>query len=208
MILYYAPTACSIAPHIALEEIGIAFEPRRIDLAAGEQRSDAFLQINPRGRVPAMIIDGQVVTEVPALLTYIANLKPDAGLVPGAGTLAQARCFEWLGFLSSTLHVTYAQFRRPERFLDESSPCSSELSEEGRTRTIALYREVEERLGEDWAAGSDYSIADIYLFPFYTWAWRLELDMKSECPKWTALFERTKARPAVQRAIEREGLQL
>ena len=208
MILYYAPTACSIAPHIALEEIGADFEPRRIDLASGEQRSEEYLKINPRGRVPAMIIAGEVVTEVPALLTYVANLKPEVALIPAAGTLAHARCFEWLGFLSSTVHVSYAQYRRPERFLEEGSACSTELSDEGRARTIALYREVEGRLGGEWASGDSYSIADMYLFPFYTWAWRLDLDMKSECPRWTALFERLRARPAVQRAIEREGLKL
>ena len=206
MILYYAPTACSIAPHIALEEIGVGFEPRRIDLASAEQRSAEYLKVNPRGRVPAMIINGQVVTEVPALLTYVANLEPESGLIPLAGTLAQARCFEWLGFLSSTLHVAYAQFRRPERFVAEASQCREELTEQGRLNTIALYREVEQRLAGQWAAGNDYSIADIYLFPFYTWAWRLDLDMKSECPRWTALFERVAARPAVQRVLEREGL--
>lgn len=208
MLLYYAPTACSMAPHIALEEAGVDFETRRIDLAVGEQNSPEYRRINPRGRVPAMIIAGETVTEVPALLTYIASLKPDAGLTPPAGTLAFARCFEWLGFLSSSLHVAYALFRRPERFPQESSACSDELSSQGRLNTIGFYREVEQCLGDGWAAGDLYSIADMYLFPFYTWAWRLDLDIKSECPRWTELFERTKQRPAVQRVIEWEGLQL
>lgn len=206
LILYYAPTACSIAPHIALEEVGAEFEPRRIDLAKGEQSSPEFLKLSPLGRVPAMIIDGQAVTELPALLTYVASLKPEAKLVPTAGSLAFARCFEWLGFLSSSLHVAYAQFRRPGRFLADGSACSDELSEQGRLNTIRIYREVERRLSRGWAAGDDYSIADINLFPFYTWAWRLEFDIRNECPKWTVLFERLKERPAVQRAIEREGI--
>lgn len=208
MILYYAPTACSIAPHIALEEIGVPFEARRIDLAAGEQTSEAFLRVNPLGRVPAMIIDGAAVTELPALLTYIANLKPDAGLIPSAGTLAFARCFEWLGFLSSSVHVAYAQFRRPGRFVREGFACLDALVEEGRINTIGLYQQVEQRLGSGWAAGDEYSIADMYLFPFYTWAWRLDLDMKADFPKWTALFDRVRQRPAVQRALEREELPL
>ena len=147
MILYYAPTACSIAPHIALEEIGVPFEARRIDLAKGEQTSLTFLRVNPLGRVPAMIINGAAVTELPALLTYIASLKPEAGLVPPAGTLAFARCFEWLGYLSSSLHVAYAQFRRPGRFVAEGSPAWDEVSDAGRLNTIAAYREVERRLG-------------------------------------------------------------
>jgi glutathione S-transferase len=204
MILYYSRTACSIAPHIALEEIGAEFEARHIDLAKGEHRSPDYLKVNPRGRVPAMVIHGEVVTEVPALLTYIAGLKPEAALIPPPGTLAHARCFEWLGFLSSTVHVTYAQFRRPERFIEPGSACAGEVSSEGLARTIALYEEVEERLRGPWAAGDAYSIADAYLFPFYTWAWRLELDMTARCPRWTDLFERTKKRPAVQRAMARE----
>lgn len=206
MILYYAPTACSIAPHIALEEVGVPFEARRIDLAKGEQTSADFLAVNPQARVPALVVDGQTVTEVPALLTFIASLKPEADLVPPPGTLAFARCFEWLGFLSSSLHVAYAQFRRPVRFVADGSPCSGEVSSEGRTRTIAAYREVERRLGEGWAAGDQYSIADINLFPFHSWAWRFDFDIKRECPKWTALLERLRLRPAVQRAIAREGL--
>jgi glutathione S-transferase len=206
LILYYAPTACSIAPHIALEEVGVPFEPRRIDLAKGEQASVEFLALSPLGRVPAMIIDGEAVTEVPALLTYVASLDTGVGLTPPPGTLAYARCFEWLGFLSSSLHVAYAQFRRPQRFLPETSPARDELTEQGRQNTIRLYREVERRLTGGWAAGDSYSIADINLFPFFTWAWRLEFDVRKECPKWAALFDRVKERPAAQRAIEREGI--
>ena len=206
MILYYAPTACSIAPHIALEEIGAKFEARRIDLAKSEQTSPEYLRINPMGRLPAMVIDGEVVTEVPALLTYIAGLKPEEGLIPAAGTLAHARCFEWLGFLSSSLHVAYAQFRRPVRFVHEGSPCWDEVSETGKEITIRYYREVERRLGDGWAAGDSYSIADIYLFPFHGWAWRFDFDIAAECPKWTALVTRMRERPAVQRAVTTEGL--
>jgi glutathione S-transferase len=206
LILYYAPTACSIAPHIALEEIGVPFEARRIDLAKGEQGSAEFLALSPLGRVPAMIIAGEPVTELPALLAYVASLKPEAHLTPPPGSLAYARCFEWLGFLSSSLHVAYAQFRRPQRFLAEGSKASAELTEQGRANTIGFYREVERRLTGGWAAGDSYSIADINLFPFFTWAWRLEFDVRQECPKWAALFDRVKERPAVQRAVEREGL--
>ena len=205
MILHYAPTACSLAAHIALEEAGVAFEPRRIDLAKGEQTSPDFLAVNPQGRVPALVVDGETVTELPALLTYIASLNPAAGLVPPSGTLAFARCFEWLGFLTSTLHVAYAQFRRPVRFVPDGSPASPIVAEAGRDNTIAAYREVERRLGDGWAAGDAYSIADINLVPFHGWAWRLDLDMAAECPKWTALVERIKQRPAVQRVMAREN---
>jgi glutathione S-transferase len=206
LILYYAPTACSIAPHIALEEVGVPFEPRRIDLAKGEQTSAEFIALSPLGRVPAMIIDGEAVTEVPALLTFVASLDTGVDLTPPPGTLAYARCFEWLGFLASSLHVAYAQFRRPQRFLPEGSPAWDELTAQGRENAIRFYREVERRLTGGWAAGDSYSIADINLFPFFTWAWRLEFDVRAECTKWAALFDRVKERPAAQRAIEREGI--
>jgi glutathione S-transferase len=207
MILYYAPNACSIAPHIALEETGVPFEPRQLNLATGDHISPEYLKVNPAGRVPVLVVGGRVVTEVPALLTYIASLKPELGLIPPPGTIEHARCFEWLGFLSSTLHVSYAQYRRPERFLEPGSPCAKELTERGKANTIGYYREVENRLVEnEWAAGEAYSIADIYLFPFFTWAWRLELDIAGECPKWAALFEPTKLRAAVRRTLEREGV--
>ena len=205
MILYYSPTACSTAPHIALEEIGVPFEARRVDLAKGEQTSPEYLAVNPQGRVPALVVDGRTVTELPALLTYIASLKPEAGLVPPPGTLAFARCFEWLGFLSSSLHVAYAQFRRPGRFVAEGSPAWDQVSDAGRLNTIAAFREVERRLGGGWAAGDAYSIADINLFPFPGWAWRFDFDMAAECPRWTALVERMKERPAVQRVMARES---
>ena len=146
------------------------------------------------------------MTEVPALLTYIADLGGESALTPPPGTLAFARCFEWLGFLSSSLHVAYAQFRRPQRFLAKGSKGWGDLIEQGRANTIRFYREVERRLSDGWAAGDSYSIADINLFPFFTWAWRVDFDIRQECPKWAALFDRMKERSAVQRAVEREGI--
>lgn len=206
LILYYAPTACSIAPHIALEEAEVEFEPRPIDLASGAQSSPEFLALSPLGRVPTMIIDGEAVTELPALLTFVASLRPEAGLIPPPGTLAYARCFEWLGFLARSVHVAYAQVRRPQSFLAEGSAGWDKFSEQGRPNTIRFFREVERRLSDEWASGGAYSIADINLFPFFTWAWPPEFDVRQQCPKWAALFDRLKERPAVQRAMEREGI--
>jgi glutathione S-transferase len=208
MILYYAPGACSLAPHIALEEAGVPFETARIDLTKSEQLSEDYRSLNPRGRVPILVLDHQVVTEVPALLTFVAGLNPDAQLIPPAGTLAHARCFEWLGFLSSTVHVAYAQFRRPERFVPADSPHAEPVSGHGRDICIALWKEIDQRLaGGKWAAGDIYSIADPYLLPFYTWKWRLDLEA-SDLPNWSAWVERIKERPAVQRALATEGWSL
>jgi len=206
MILYYSPGACSLGPHIALEEAGVSFETARIDLTKSEQMSEDYRALNPRGRVPILVMnEDQVITEVPALLTFIAGLNPEAQLVPPVGTLAHARCFEWLGFLSSTVHVAYAQFRRPERFVPADSPHAEPVSDHGKDICIALWKEIDERLGGRWAAGDSYSIADPYLLPFYTWKWRLDLDA-ADLPHWTAWVERMKERPAVQRALATEGV--
>ncbi|MCL6729382.1 glutathione S-transferase family protein [Sphingomonas hankyongi] len=205
MVFYYARNACSIAPHIALEEVGAEFEARCVDLTAGEQLSPGFLAVNPAGRVPALVMEERTVTEVPALLTYIASLKTGAGLIPAVSSIEHARCFEWLAFLSSSVHVAYAQFRRPHRFVSQDFACVHALVEQGRRNTIALYREVERRLGDEWAAGNAYSIADMYLVPFHGWSWRLDFDIEAECPKWSAIVERVLDRDAVRRVLAREN---
>ena len=205
--LYYSPIACSLAPHILLEELGLPFEPVRVSIPDGEHQRPEYLAVNPRGRVPALEVDGEIVTEVPTLLAFLASLRPEAGLVPQPGTLAFARCFEWLAFLSSSLHIAYAQFRRPERFLPPGAPAEP-FSEHGRELTKALYLEIEQRLTGPWAVGEQYSIADPYLLPFYLWDVRVDLDVATHCPRWTAWKARVAERPAVQRAAQREGIEV
>lgn len=205
--LYYSPIACSLAPHIVLEELGLPFEPVRVSIADGEHQRPDYLAVNPRGRVPALAVDGEIVTEVPALLAYLASLRPEAGLVPPPGTLEFARCFEWLAFLSSSLHIAFAQFRRPERFLPPGAPAEA-FSEHGREQTRQLYLEIDRRLAGPWAVGERYSLADPYLLPFYLWDVRVGLDVARACPRWTAWKGRMAERPAVQRAAQREGIEI
>jgi len=206
--LYYSPIACSLAVHISLEEAGQPFVAHRIVLNEGQHLEPAYRAINPRARVPALRIDGTVVTEVPALLNYVSSLNPAAGLVPPPGTLQFARCFEWLAFLSSSVHVAYAQFRRPERFAPPDFACTDALVEQGRLNTRALFLEIDGRLESPWALGEQYSVADAYLFPFYLWGERVGLGMERDCPHWTRWKDRMLERPAVSRALEREGLQV
>lgn len=184
------------------------FEARRVSIADGEHRTAEYRAINPRQRVPALMVDGTLVTEVPALLGYIASLRPQAKLLPPPGTLEYARCLELVAFLSSSLHVAYAQFRRPERFLPQAFSDAQEFVEQGRLNSVRFYREIEDRLGSGWALGEQYTVADAYLFPFYLWGPRLGLDMATDCPRWTAWKEQMLLRPAVLRAAAREGLRL
>ena len=119
--LYYSPRACSLAPHIVLEELGIPYELKQVNFSAGEQLTPEYLKINPRARVPALETEGEVLTEVGAILTYLADRHPEHGLVPEPGTLLRGRCHEWLSFLGSSVHIGYAQLWRPERFTDDAA---------------------------------------------------------------------------------------
>lgn len=207
--LFYSNGACSLAPHIVLEETGIRFEPVRVDMASGQQRSPEFLRINPKGRVPALAVDDWVLTENPAILQFIARSHPDSGLWPE--TLPdQARVAEWLAWIASTVHVAYAHVRRAERYAD-SEPALAEVRAKGLLTCRDLWRAIDTRLGEGpWAIGERYSVADAYLLVFWTWGRGsvLQFDMACDVPHWTAHALRMAERPAVQRAFRREGLTL
>lgn len=206
--LYYAPGASSLAAHVVAEEIGLPFEPVRVDLKGGEQRGPAFLALSPKGRVPVLEHDGFVLTECPAILRHLAGLSPEAGLWPGSRA-DEARCLEWLFWGASTLHVAYAHIRRPERYAHDEA-ARAEVVARGFDACRALWPQVEARLaaGGEWAAGASPSVADAYLLVFWNWgrAEALRYDMAAEFPCWTALMRRLAERPAVRRALAREGI--
>lgn len=208
--LFYAPGACSLAPHIALEETGAAFEPVRLALANNEQRSPAYLAINPKGRVPAIADGDAVITENPAVLRYIARRFPAAALWPDDDPVLDARCLEWCAWMASTIHVAYAHIRRVERYADEAA-ARAEVARKGHETTRQLWTDIEARLaGRQWALGTRYSVADPYLLVFWTWGRGpvLGYDMARDFPNWTAHARRMAGRPAVQRAFAREDLVL
>ncbi|HQW39046.1 MAG TPA: glutathione S-transferase, partial [Usitatibacteraceae bacterium] len=117
LTLYYAPGACSLAPHIVLEELGIAYEAVRISTAEGQQRSPEYLRINPRGRVPALEVDGKVLVENVAILSFLGGGFPDRGLWPRA-TWDQAQALSMMAWLADTVHPAYAHLFRPERYVE------------------------------------------------------------------------------------------
>jgi glutathione S-transferase len=206
LTLYYSPGACSLAPHVALEEAGVPYEIRLVSIAEGSHKSAAYRAINPRERVPTMIIEGTAVTEVPALLAHVASLRPELTLMPRPGSLEHARCFELMAFLSSSLHIAYAQLWRPERFLTGHPDLQELPSGFGREAIQTLNHEIDSRVAGPWALGEHYTIADCYLLPFYRWGARIGLPMADACPRWTRWCSQMVTRPAVQRAIEREGV--
>jgi glutathione S-transferase len=159
-------------------------------------------------RVPALDIAGTIVTEVPALLYYIASLGPEKNLVPASGSISLAKCAEFIAFLSSSVHVSYAQFRRPERFLPAEFPQAAAVIEQGRRNTIGYYKEIETLLPpEGWVLGSQYSIVDAYLLPFFLWGPRLGLSMSRDFPRWSRLVCQLLERPPVNKAVQREQIE-
>ena len=207
--LHHSPGACSLAAHLALEEAGATYEAVRVNFAENQQRSPAYLAINPKGRVPALVDGDWVLTEVPAILRYVARSHPAAGLWP-EDVRDDARCAEWLAWCSSTVHVSYAHVRRAERYA-ESAAGKAEVEEKGRATCRDVWAQVDARLaGRVWAAGDKLSVADLYLLVLWMWGRGppLGFDMATANPNWTALARRLAERPAVRRVFEKEGLRL
>jgi glutathione S-transferase len=205
--LYYGAGACSMAPHIVLNEIGVEYEPHKLNLAEKAQYAAEYLAVNPKGRVPALLIDGFVLTEVPALLTYLGQRFPQANLLPAGGE-AMGRCLEWLAYCSSTVHPAYAHLRRPERYLDDVA-MHPPLQAKGEQNFIDSIGYINGKLeGKQYAAGGVYSVADAYLLVFFGWANGLKkFDMAKTYPHYSAWARRVLQRPAVQKVIALEGTQ-
>lgn len=209
LTFFYSPGACSLASHIAIEESGLPFEPRRIDFSKAEQHAPDFLKINPKARVPALVDDGFVVTENPAILRYIARRAPEAGLWP-QDLKAEARCAEWCAWGSSGIHVAYAHTRRPERYAT-SEAARADVVETGKGASRAAWEQAEAKiaaLGTPWLAGDEYSVADGYALVFWLWGrgQNLGYDMPRDFPAWTAHARRVGERAAVRRALAREEI--
>jgi glutathione S-transferase len=204
--LYYSPGSCSLAPHIALNEIGQPFELRKFATAERANYSAEYLAINPKGRIPALLIDGFVLTEAPAILAYIGRRFPGAGLYPPGPSEAEARCLELLAWSSNTVHVAYAQVLRPERFVlrEESYP---PVKESGQTNYGRCLTDIDTRLQRsDYAVGHQFTVVDPFWLVFYRWGVRAGYDMRARFPAYTAYTERLCSRPSVQRALEIEGI--
>lgn len=184
LTLYFSPGASSMAPHIALHEVGVPFESRLISLAAKENRAPGYLAINPEGKVPTLLIDGRPLTEVAGILFYLARRFPEAGLLPVGDIEAEAQVVSWMSFIASTIHPARRQ---------------------GVERSREVFAIAEQRLGRrEWVLPS-YSIADIHLFRLY---WRFANSAHPaprEFPGLAAHYDRMMARPAVRRTIEIES---
>ena len=184
LTFYFCPGSSSMAPHIALHEIGAPFEGIPVSLAKKETRAPAFLAVNPEGKVPTLLIDGRRLTEVAGILFYLAKCFPEAKLLPTGDVEAEAQAVSWMSFIAATVHPARS------RGLDYAT---------------GIYKLADQRLGNrEWAIGP-YSIADIHLFRLF---WRFTNSLKPSpgtYPSLEAHYARMMARAAVQRTIAVES---
>ncbi|WGL15407.1 glutathione transferase GstA [Microbulbifer bruguierae] len=198
MKLYYAPGACSLSPHIVACEAGIDLELCRVNLKTKETETGGdYTEINPKGYVPALQLEGgEVLTEGPAIVQFLAEQMPTAKLAPEYGTLAHYRVLEWLNFISTEIHKSFVPL-----FWDGSG----DEKEKARKQVSRCFQFVEDRMASDYLTGDDFCIADAYLFTVYSWCDNAGVDTGG-WPKLKAFAERMAARPGVQKAMQDEGL--
>jgi glutathione S-transferase len=203
LTLYYAPGACSMAAHIVLEESGEKFEARRLDLAKGEQRSEAYLKIHPQGRVPALLLDGgEPVTENTAILPYLGKRY---GLWP-KDPLGETRALSTIGFYAASVHPAHSHIGRPERYATDKS-MHPHLQEVGRKAFFDYLQQIDASLANRQWIGEQYSVLDPYALVFYAWGLKRELPV-GQLKNYAALRDRMVQRPAVQRVLEKEKVKI
>lgn len=199
MKLYYSPGACSLSPHIALHEAGLSHDLVKVDLRAKTLADGSdFTKINPKGQVPALALDnGEVLTEGPAVVQWIADHASGKGLAPANGTPERYRLQEWLNFVSTDLHKSFGPLFNPS-MPDEAKTIF-------RNMIMAKLKLVDQALaGKDYLMGKSFTVVDGYLFTILTWAEKMKFDL-SGLPNVTAFKARVAARPAVQAALQAEA---
>ncbi|OWW21111.1 glutathione transferase GstA [Noviherbaspirillum denitrificans] len=200
MKLYYSTGACSLSPHIVLREAGFPFELERVNLASKKTAADEdYLAVNPKGYVPALKLDsGDVLTEGPAIVQYLADKAPEKQLAPAAGTMERYRLVEWLNFISTELHKQFSPLFKPNTPEETKEAARNTIS----TRLNIVDKQLQ---GRDYLTGNQFSVADAYLFTVLNWARPMKFDL-GQWPAVETYMQRVAARPAVQEAMKAEGL--
>ena len=200
MKLYYSPGACSLAPHIVAREAGLSLDLEKVDLANRTTVSGrSYLEVNPKGYVPALEVqDGTVMTEVSALIQYLADQDPQAGLIPAAGTPERYKVLEWIGFISTEIHKGFGPLWNP------TTPDA--VKQATKEKLFQRFAYLDQQLdGRTYLTGERFTVADAYLFVVVNWTNFHGLSL-GDYPNLAAFMERVAARPKVQEALQAEGL--
>jgi glutathione S-transferase len=200
MKLHYFPGACSLSPHIVLLEAGLPFTMVKVDVKTKKTEGGGdYLAINSKGSVPALQLDdGRVLTEGPAVVQYLADLKPESGLAPRAGTFERYQLMEILNYLTSEVHKTFSPLFNPAS--------SAEVKEAGLTNLAKRFDWLSGFLGKKpFLLGNTFTVADAYLFTMLNWTHFVKMDL-GKWPVLAAYHARVAQRPKVQEAMKAEGL--
>ncbi len=202
---YHAPGACSLAPHILLHMAGLSFTPKRVALFEGEHLTEDFARINPKRRVPVLVLDGETITEVPAIATAISELAPERAFM-GRTRLERARVHEWMNWLSGTLHgQAFAGLWRPQRFSDDET-ILEQIQAKGRKTISECFDFIEERIQTPFALGDAFTAADAFLLVFYRWGNGVGFDMAADYPNYARLARNIAALDAAKAAADAEEI--
>ena len=200
MKLYYAPGACSLSPHIVLLETGLPFTVEKTNLKSKKtEKGIDYLTINPKGSVPALQLDdGQILTEGPAIVQYLADQKPELGLAPRAGTLERYRLMETLNYISSELHKNFSPLFNPSASADWKKAAVDNLEHR--------FDWLSGQMGDKaFVMGDKFTVADAYLFTVLGWCGKVGIEL-GKWPALAAYVARVSHRPKVQEALKAEGL--
>lgn len=206
LTLFTSPRACSGACHIALEESGLDYDIELVKIREGRHQTEEYLRINPWGKIPALRIDDEVLTEAQAILSYIGDTSAN-NLLPRNDALARARAHEWMNFLTATVHIAFRPLFKPQYLIGDES-LYPKLREVGIPNLKNTLLEVDRRLeNRDWALGDSYSVVDPYLLVFWIWSQRDDVvPHVADMPNWRAHAERMFNRPATWRCLNIEGV--
>jgi glutathione S-transferase len=200
MQLYYSPGACSLAPHIVLRELGLPVELKKVDIPKRQTEGGGdYLKINGKGYVPALRLeDGSILTEVPVILQYIVDQKPESKLAPKAGTMERYHLQEWLNFITSEVHKSFSPLFIKTAAAEWKAAMIARLSD----RFTWLSSQLE---GKSYLMGEQFTAADAYLFTVLSWSYFVGLAI-APWPVLTRYIERVRNRPKTQEAMKAEGL--
>jgi glutathione S-transferase len=200
MKLYYAPGACSLSPHIVARELGLPIQLQKVNTKDKSMEGGGdFWKVNPRGYVPVLELDnGEKLTEGPAIVQYLADQKPDAGLAPKNGTMERYRVQEWLNFLTSEVHKQFTPLFKP------NTP--EEYKKIAKENLAGRFDWLDQQLaGKDYLTGKQFTVADAYAFVLLGWTKPMQIDL-AKWPNLQAFHKRVAARPKVKEAMQAEGL--
>ena len=200
MKLFYSPGACALSPHIVLLEAGLPFTTEKTDLRTKKTETGAdYYTINSKGAVPALQLDdGRVLTEGPAIVQYLADLKPESGLAPRAGTFERYQLMEILNYITSEVHKSFPPLFNPDSSAEMKQAATANLSK----KFDWLSRFLDKKT---FLLGNTFTVADAYLFTVLNWTGYVKLDL-SKWPVLTEYQSRIARRPKVQQAMKEEGL--